>query len=149
MHGLKRLDEQNAVTAKQVRGLNDRVTQLPGLSEPTCRPDMKRVYYWGNGLFLDEKKAGMSRATVVKALAAEGVPVTTAEWTLLHTYPYFQEAKWWHHPPANPGELPGANEANRMAMNVGLWFADQPELVEQCARAFEKVWAHRDKLGSS
>ncbi|MBN1589322.1 MAG: DegT/DnrJ/EryC1/StrS family aminotransferase [Pirellulales bacterium] len=147
MHQLKRLDEQNAITAKQVRGVNDRITQLPGLSEPTCRPDMKRTYYWCNALFVDEKKSGMSRDTVVKALAAEGVKATAFEWTLLHTYPYFQEAKWWAHQPADPGELPGANLANATAISIPLWFADQPELVEQTAKAFEKVWAHRDKLG--
>ncbi len=147
MHQLKELDQHNAVIAKQVRSLNNRITQLPGLSEPTCRPDIKRVHYWCNALLLDEKKAGMSRESVVKALKAEGVKASAFEWTLLHTYPFFQEAKWWVHQPANPGELPGSDLANRTAINIPLWYADQPELVEQYAKAFEKVWAHRDKLG--
>ena len=36
--------------ARNVRALNDRLVQLPGLSEPRCRPDQKRVYYSANML---------------------------------------------------------------------------------------------------
>ena len=35
---LKGLDERNAAGCKQMRRLNDRITQLPGLSEPFTRP---------------------------------------------------------------------------------------------------------------
>jgi dTDP-4-amino-4,6-dideoxygalactose transaminase len=145
-HQLAQLNENNKIVSSQIRKLNDRITQLPGLSEPYCRPDVKRVYYWCNALFLDEKKAGVSREAVVKALAAEGVRAAAFEWTLLHTYPFYQEAKWWAHAPVIPRELPGSNLANSTAISVAFWHANQPELVEQYARAFEKVWAHRDKL---
>ncbi|MCX7424190.1 MAG: DegT/DnrJ/EryC1/StrS family aminotransferase, partial [Planctomycetia bacterium] len=37
---LQRLAENNRIVGSQVRKLNDRITQLPGLTEPTCRPDM-------------------------------------------------------------------------------------------------------------
>ena len=84
---LQRLDENNRIVISQVRKLNDRITQLPGLSEPTCRPDMKRVYYSTNLMFLDEAKAGMSRAACVKALEAEGVSVSSYGWSLLHKLP--------------------------------------------------------------
>lgn len=146
-HRLASLDEQNAVIMKMVRSVNDRITQLPGLQEPTCRPDTKRVFYSTNILMLDEKKAGMSRAAVVKALAAEGVGAAINGWKLLHTYPYFQEAKWWHHVPANPGKLPGSDLANATTIAIPLFRADQPELADQYVAAFEKVWANRDKLG--
>lgn len=146
-HQLTQLNDNNAIVRSQIRALNDRITQLPGLSEPVCRSDIERVYYWCNALFLDEKKAGMSRDAVVKALAAEGVNASAFPWTLVHTFPFFQEAKWWEHAPEIPSELPGANQANNTAISVGYWHADQPELVEQYARAFEKVWAHRDQLG--
>ena len=144
---LQRLDENNRVVISQVRTLNDRITQLPGLSEPTCRPDMKRVYYSTNLMFLDEAKAGMSRDACVKALAAEGVSVSSYGWSLLHNYPFFQEEKWWHHAPADPGELPGCDQANHTAISLPLMHAEDPELVEQYAKAFEKVWAHREKVG--
>ena len=53
---LEGLDAKNAITNRQVRQLNDRICQLPGLSEPVCRKDQDRVYYSTNMLFLDEKK---------------------------------------------------------------------------------------------
>ncbi|MBN1911719.1 MAG: DegT/DnrJ/EryC1/StrS family aminotransferase [Pirellulales bacterium] len=149
MSQLKQLDENNRIINGQVRKVNDRITQLPGLSEPVCRPDMDRVYYWGNPLFLDEKKAGMTRAQVVRALKAEGVDASVFEWTLVHTFPFFREAKWWNHAPADPGELPGSKRANATAILLPKWNAEQPELCEQYAQAFEKVWAHRDKLGKA
>ena len=145
-HRLAALDDQNAVINKMVRSVNDRITQLPGLEEPTCRKDTKRVYYSSNMLILDKKKAGAERGAILKALAAEGVPASTYGWKLLHTYPYFQEAKWWHHQPANPGKLPGSDRANLTTISIPIFRSDQPELADQYVAAFEKVWANIDKL---
>lgn len=148
---LGKLDQHNATSIKQVRALNDRITQLPGLAEQYARPDMKRVYYSRNILFLDEKKAGMSRAAVVNALKAEGVEAAEYGWTLLHTYPIFSEEKWWRHMPVLPApdSVPGCDEANRTALTLPCFTTEQPELVEQYGNAFEKVWAHREKLAKA
>lgn len=143
---LEGLEERNAMTVRQVRQLNDRVCQLPGLSEPVCRKDQRRVYYSTNNLFLDEKKAGMSRATVVKALRAEGVTISAAPYPENHKNTVYAEPQWWHHPPQIPKTLPGCEEVNSRVLNVGLFHQEAPELVEQYARAFEKVWANREKL---
>ena len=146
---LGKLDAMNAAGAAQVRALNDRITQLPGLSEQYARPDMERVYYSKNILFIDEKAASMSRAKVVEALKAEGVDVIENNWTMLHEYPIFGESQWWRHMPVlpNPDSVPGALEANRTAIQVAYFTSGQPELVEQYGDAFEKVWAHRNALG--
>ena len=42
---LKGLDQRNALIAAQVRKLNDRLTQLPGLSEQQATPEMRRVHW--------------------------------------------------------------------------------------------------------
>ncbi|MCL5096721.1 MAG: hypothetical protein M1608_04175 [Candidatus Omnitrophica bacterium] len=63
---INQLEPGNALVAKQVRQLNDRLVQLPGLSEPFCRPEAQRVYYAVNMLFLDEAKAGFSRPQLAK-----------------------------------------------------------------------------------
>lgn len=146
---LKGLDERNSAGTAQIKRLNDRITQLPGLTEQYIRPGIQRVFYSRNLMFIDEQKAGMSRAAAVKALKAEGVDVVEYNWTLLHTYPIFSEPQWWRHMPVLPTEesIPGCHEANRTAISLPYWTSDQPELVEQYARAFEKVWAHRDSLG--
>ena len=48
-------------------------------------------------------------------------------------------------PPHLP-ELPGSEEANRTAISLPYFTAEVPELVEQYATAFEKVWARREEL---
>lgn len=148
-HQLGRLEQRNKDGAAQMRRLNDRLTRLPGLDEPYARPDIQRVYYSKNLMFIDEAKAGMSREAAVKALQAEGVDVSSYAWTLLHTYPIFSETKWWRHMPVLPETVPGCDEANRKAIQLPYFTSEQPELVEQYVAAFEKVWAHRNALGKA
>lgn len=143
---LRSLDERNALVASQVRKLNDRLLQLPGLSEPRCRPDQTRCYYHANMLFLDEAKAGFSRDAMLKALKAEGVRANVWIYPQQHKYSIYSEAKWWHHAPDVPEILPGSEQVNRTHIFVPLIYAEEPELLDQYARAFEKVWANRDKL---
>lgn len=143
---LKRLNAMNKAGVAQMARLNQRLTQLPGLTAQYVRPDMERVYYSLNLMFIDEAKAGISREAAVKALAAEGVEIKAYEWVLLHTMPLFQEAKWWHHVPAQPGPLPGCDQANKTCIGIPYFTSDVPEMVEQYVKAFEKVWAHRKEL---
>jgi len=145
---LRVLEERNTKLAAQVRRLNDRIAQLPGLHEPPVRSDTKRIYYAANVLFIDEAEAGMSREAGVKALRAEGVLAKAHTYTLQHKLALYAEEKWWHHKPIIP-ELPGSEQANRTAISLPLFTSEVPELVEQYARAFEKVWAHRKELGKA
>jgi len=142
---LQELDRRNALFAAQVRRLNDRICALPGLYEQGARKDMQRVYYNSNMLFLDEAQAGMSRAACVQALRAEGVHASAHSYRLQHECAVYAESQWWHHRPQIP-ELPGSEQANRTAIGLPLFTAEVPELVEQYAVAFEKVWAHRKEL---
>ena len=127
--------------------LNDRIVQLPGLSEQAARPDMSRSYYAVNALLLDEAKAGMSRESCVKALQAEGVPIGALSGTQQHKLELYQESEWWHHKPEIPDRLPGCELANATAMRIRCFTKSVPELIDQYVAAFEKVWAHRDELG--
>jgi len=142
---LESLDRQNAIINSQVRQINDRICQLPGLSEPVCRKDQDRVYYWGNMLLFDEAKAGMSRVVAAKALRAEGVTVAGWEYPRITSAPSTPTAMV-----ASPGRrakvLPGTDEVNARAINLALFCQEAPELVEQYVKAFEKVWAHRKQL---
>ena len=143
---LKGLDERSAAGAAQVRRLNDRLIQLPGLYEQSSgRDDMQRLYYAWNMLFIDEKEAGMSRDKVVEALKAEGVNVSGTSYTLQHELPLYAEAEWWHHPPVIP-DLPGSTQANATSIGLPFFTAEAPELCDQYVTAFEKVWAHKAEL---
>lgn len=142
---LKTLDVVNGNIRRRVRALNQRLTQLPGLSEPWLRPDMERVYYAINMLLLDERKAGLTRNQVMKALQAEGVRFGgfATGYPEQHKFHLYSEAKWWHHSINIPASLPGTEQVNRTALHLPLFYEDAPELDEQYVRAFEKVWAHK------
>lgn len=146
---LNKLDQMNALGCAQMKRLNDALTQLPGLHTQYVRPDAERVYYSRNLMYIDEKKAGASRSAIVKALKAEGVDVVEYSWTLLHTYPFFSESKWWEYMPVLPkeGTPKGCEEANKMFISLPYFTTEQPELIDQYIKAFQKVWAHIDQLG--
>jgi dTDP-4-amino-4,6-dideoxygalactose transaminase len=145
---LKDLEARNAAGVEQTRKLNDRLTQLPGLLKQTSgREDITRLHYAWNMLFIDEAKAGISREAAVKALRAEGVETSALAYPLQHTMPLYRETKLWHHLPAIP-ELPGSDKANRWSLPLPYFTSDQPELCDQYVKAFEKVWAHRDRLNT-
>jgi dTDP-4-amino-4,6-dideoxygalactose transaminase len=146
---LRRLDGQNERIAANIRHLNQHLLQLPGLSEPRCRPDQKRIYYNGNMLMFDESKAGCTRDAVIKALQAEGVHATFWNYPGQHTFPIYSEAKWWHHPPVIPAAMPGTDQVNRGHIFLPLFCEDATEINEQYAKAFEKVWTHRQELAKS
>jgi dTDP-4-amino-4,6-dideoxygalactose transaminase len=143
---LQGLDERNAVVRKNVRALNDRIAQLPGLSEPRCRPDQDRVYYNASMLLLDEKKAGFKRDALLKALQAEGVRATVWDYPEQHKLRIYSEARWWHHAPTIPESMPGNKQVNSTHIFMPLIHGEAPELIDQQARAFEKIWAHRSDL---
>lgn len=145
---LRGLDERNGVAIRNVRALNDRIKHLPGLSEPVCRPDQKRVYYSANMLFLDPAKAGFSRDALLKALVAEGVRARIWDYPEQHKLKIYSEAKWWHHPPTVPDRMPGNQQVNGSHIFVPLMYGEASELIEQYAQAFEKVWAHRAELAA-
>jgi dTDP-4-amino-4,6-dideoxygalactose transaminase len=140
------LRKRNTEGAAQIRRLNDRLTQLPGLFEQTNgRTDMVRLYYAWNMLFIDEAKAGMSRDACIKALQAEGVSAAPLAYTLQHKLPVYKQAEWWHHLPAIP-ELPNSDKANATSISLPYFTSERPELIDQYIKAFEKVWAHRREL---
>ena len=143
---LKHLDQHNAIVEKNVRALNDRLTQLPGITEPRCRPDQKRVYYNGNALFVDFKEMGCSRESLLKTLNAEGVRARFWDYPEQHKLKIYSEAKWWHHAPKIPEKMPGNDKVNSGHISLPLFYEDAPELVAQYITAFEKVWAHKTQL---
>ncbi|GMW03223.1 MAG: hypothetical protein AMXMBFR84_43570 [Candidatus Hydrogenedentota bacterium] len=143
---LLELDKCNAIVEKNVKALNGRLTQLPGITEPVCRPDQQRVYYWSNMLLVDFAKAGCSRTALVNALKAEGVNASFWDYPQQHKLKIYSEAKWWHHPPVIPESMPGNEYVNANHVFLPLIYEDVPSLVDQFAKAFEKVWVHRDRL---
>lgn len=70
--------------------LTDGVRGLPGLKTPTVRAGCRHVYYvWGARY--DATTTGVSRATLAKALNAEGVPTGEGYVRPLYMLPLFQK----------------------------------------------------------
>jgi dTDP-4-amino-4,6-dideoxygalactose transaminase len=70
--------------------LSEGLRGLPGLSVPVVREDCRHVYYvWGARY--DASKTGVSRATLAKALNAEGVPTGEGYVQPLYMLPLFQK----------------------------------------------------------
>lgn len=143
---LKGLDAVNALVERNVRAMNDRLTQLEGISEPRCRPDQKRVYYHANMLFVDFERLGFTREALLKALRAEGVRAHVWNYPEQHRLKIYSEAKWWHHPPTIPPSMPGNAWVNAHHIFLPRIYGEAPELIDQTVKAFEKIWAHRDQL---
>jgi len=69
--------------------VSDAVRNMPGLTPPMVREGCRHVFYhWGARY--DEAVTGVSRDTVVKALAAEGAPVWQGYVAPLYLLPAFQ-----------------------------------------------------------
>jgi dTDP-4-amino-4,6-dideoxygalactose transaminase len=143
---LRGLDERNALVEANVRRLNDRLIQFPGLSEPRCRADQKRAYYYSNLLLLDSAQAGFSRNALLKTLQAEGVGASIWDYPLQHKLKIYSEAKWWHHAPKIPPSLPGSEFINQNHIFLPLFYGEASELIDQYVKAFEKVWAHQAEV---
>ena len=143
---IRSFEATSAMVEKNVRRLNDALTQLAGLSEPRCRPDQKRAYYYCNMLLLDSAKAGFSRDALVKALTAEGVHVSTWIYPEQHKLAIYSEPQWWHHPPVIPASMPGNEYINGQHIFLPLMYAEADDVIDQYVRAFQKIWAHRSQL---
>ena len=145
---LQKMDSRNALLKAQVRHLNDRITQLPGIYEQQNRTDVDRVYYAGNRLYFNEKEAGFSRDMLIKALKAEGVTAQAKGAQFLAKDPIFHEAEWWHHMPIIADKFPGVEDREKRGFVLPYFTKEMPELNEQYIKAFEKIWAHRKELGN-
>jgi dTDP-4-amino-4,6-dideoxygalactose transaminase len=143
---LQKLDTHNAMVDNQLRQLNGRLAELPGVSHPYTRPEAKRVYWASNLIFIDEQKAGCRKDALIKALRAEGVQASDGSYDEQHRYKLYSEPKWWHHPVVIPDDLHGTAQVNRQAVRLPIFHEEAPELLAQYVKAFEKVWANRSQL---
>lgn len=78
--------ERQAGAERLTRGL----TGLPGLRVPVIKPGCTHVYYV-YPLVLDASVTGVPRATLVEALAAEGIPGLMGGYTNIHLLPIYQK----------------------------------------------------------
>ncbi|MBX3178473.1 MAG: DegT/DnrJ/EryC1/StrS family aminotransferase [Candidatus Hydrogenedentes bacterium] len=143
---LQALDTTNAMVDKNIRALNDELVQLRGITEPHCREDQERVYYYKNMLLVDFAGLGVARDKVLAALKAEGVQADVWDYPEQHKLKIYSEPQWWHHPPTIPESMPGNAYVNGNHIFVPIFYGEAPELIAQYVNAFQKVWSQLDRL---
>jgi len=91
--GIEQLKKLKGLVASR-QHTAERLTQgllgLDGLQTPIIKPDCTHVYYV-YPMVLDVDKLGLTRATLTKALEAEGVTGLTEGYTNIHLLPMYQQ----------------------------------------------------------
>jgi dTDP-4-amino-4,6-dideoxygalactose transaminase len=156
---LKKLPMLIAQRKTAANRLSAGIEELNGLRIPFVAPDCDHVYYVYPILY-DREETGVPRQTLVKALQAEGVPVT-AGYQNLHLLPVYQNKiafgtkgfPWSSelykgHVSYRKGICPVAEMLHDESfMQIGMCvytFTDQE--VNQVISAFHKVWDLLDDL---
>jgi dTDP-4-amino-4,6-dideoxygalactose transaminase len=154
---MKKTSERTARRTANCRELSARLEKL-GFETFMSTPGSgtERVYFE----FLiryDAAKFKTPIKAVAKALQAEGCDVSAPRYPLLHQQPVFTEGEWLdlarlrQDPVASarkydPADLPATTAGNGSLIKLPSFPSATPELIEQYARAFEKVMANLERL---
>ncbi|MEU5423220.1 DegT/DnrJ/EryC1/StrS family aminotransferase [Streptomyces sp. NPDC001407] len=159
---LERLPEEAKIRDENVRYFLERLSALPGLLTPHVPED--RTHAWHilrfrvdpAALGLDPALAGALRASLMRALRAEGVPAGHYQMMSLPQQRVFQEQLGyggfpWQLPGVPPRRYRAEDQPTTLAV-IDDSFAiqkahlspDARPLLSAYADAFEKVWNHRE-----
>ena len=155
---LDRLEEQTRTRDANGRYLAARIAALPGLY-PQARPvDCTRHSYHLFMLRLDESVFGAPRASVLRALAAEGIPCSAGYGFSLPHQPLFRNRAFGPYLAGASAKLDYRDvhcpASDLLCREQCIWL-DQHLLLgsrtdaEDIARAFEKVYEHRGVLNQA
>lgn len=151
---LDRLEEQTALRDRNGRRLAARLSAIPGL-HPQRRPaDCTRHSYHLFMLRIDPTGFGAPRDRVGDALVAEGIPCSAGYGYSLPDQPLFRNKAFGPYLADAAAALdyravrcPNSDLICRQALWLGQHLLLGPEEdVDDIARAFEKVYEHRDEL---
>ncbi|MEL6540361.1 MAG: DegT/DnrJ/EryC1/StrS family aminotransferase [Pseudomonadota bacterium] len=156
---LDRLEERVADRQRVADELNAGLAGLDGLTPPHVAPGGTHVYYV-YGMRLDLEVLGVTRASLVEALRAEGVPALVPGYQNIHRLPIFTEQcaygtgrfPWSLRPDRRfaygEGTCPVAEELHQASfLGLSICLNELPsEDVADIVAAFQKVWRRLDAL---
>ena len=152
---LDRLEEQTERRDRNGRRLASRLAVLPGLHPQRRSPECTRHSRHLFMLRIDPAKFGASRAAVLAALVAEGIPCSAGYGYSLPDQPLFRNKAFGPYLPDAASRLDYRTarcpNSDLICREQGLWLGQNlllggEEDVDDIARAFEKVHAHRHEL---
>jgi dTDP-4-amino-4,6-dideoxygalactose transaminase len=153
---LRHLADRNRRRSANCIALSRRLASL-GCFEPFLAPDGVERTYFEFLVSYDEGATGLPIGDLSRALQAEGGLVGAPRYPLLHQQPMFTEGTWRSiarlpddHPAAgrryDPADLPHTQAGNARLLKLPSFPNAEPALIEQYARAFERVVAHADEI---
>jgi perosamine synthetase len=157
---LKKLPRLVLDRQKAAQKLIELLSGLRGLKTPTVMPDCTHSYYMFP-MILDIKALGVTRSSIIKALAAEGVTGLTAGYVNVHLLPMYQKKiaygskgfPWSsdicrRNVSYDKGICPIAEELHSSTyMGLSACMHELNDLdVRGIANAFIKVWENLDAL---
>ena len=157
---LAKLAERNALRNASCIALSKRIeTASRGAIYTYLSPGngTERVYFEFLVRYDASKAHNVPIKVITKALAAEGCQVSAPRYPLLHQQPVFVEGEWAKLarlegmagvtlPTYDPASLPRTTANNGTLIKLPSFPQASPELIEQYAVAFEKVFANLDSL---
>ncbi len=145
---LQRLDADSAARDRVVRRFLHRLDALPGLTVPTCPEDRTHAWHIVRLRFdpaaagHPELAAGPFRATLQRALRAEGVPAQPYQVVPLPGQQAFRSIG------ADIQDFPVSLAVIDESITLQRWHLNPAcgPVLDGCATAFEKVWEQLDTL---
>jgi dTDP-4-amino-4,6-dideoxygalactose transaminase len=139
---LRKLDERNALRARNVRTLLDGLHGIPGLRPLKNRNDAGEPGYYKLGLQFDAQEFGVSRQRFVQAMQAEGIGMDEG----FHALHIGRSPRRFR----LAGPLTEANRAHHgMVVLHHPVLLGGPNEIEQVVAAVRKTWHNRMKLSAT
>jgi dTDP-4-amino-4,6-dideoxygalactose transaminase len=152
---LNRLEQQTRTRDRNGQYLARRLAALPGIHPQKRSADCTRHSYHLFMLRLDPESFGVSRAAVVRALQAEGIPCSAGYGFSLHQQPLFLNKAFGPFLPEASARLDYARtrcpNSDLLCQQQCIWLEQRLFLgtradPDEIAGAFEKIHDHRDAL---
>lgn len=153
---LDRLEEQTKTRDHNGQYLAAKLSKIPGIHPQRRTAETSRHAYHLFLFRIDAQAFGAPRAAILKALAAEGIPVSGGYAIPLYRQPLFLNKAFGPYLPDASKTLDFGKVSCRNCELIcgaqGAWLEQSIFLgtqadMDDIARAFEKVYEHRDALG--
>ena len=155
---LDRLEEQTQTRDRNGQYLAAKLSKIPGIHPQRRTTETTRHSYHLFLLRIDAKAFGAPREAILKALNAEGIPVSGGYAIPLYRQPLFLNKAFGPYLP-NASKSVDYGKVNcpnceKICGEQGAWleqsiFLGTPADMDDIVRAFEKVYEHRDALGKA
>ena len=155
---LDRLEEQADTRERNGRRLAERLGAIAGLHPQRRSDHCTRHSYHLIMLRIDSREFGASRAAVIQALEAEGIPCSAGYGYSLPDQPVFRNQAFGPYVPDADGRIDyraaRVPNCDRLCREQAIWLGQNLLLgsdddVDDIARAFEKIHAHRRELSAA